>query len=52
MESSILKKAARFLKGRKKYAVAMMGVLAATAVGFETARPALTLEREVYCGLE
>ena len=52
MESSILKKAAKFLKGRKKYSVAIMGVLAATAVGFETARPALTLEREVYCGLE
>ena len=52
MESSILRKAVKFLKGRKKYAVAMMSVLVVTAAGFETARPALTLEREVYCGLE
>ena len=49
MESSILRKAVKFLKGRKKYAVAMMSVLVVTAAGFETARPALTLEREVYC---
>lgn len=52
METSILKKAVKFLKGRKKYAVALMGVLAITAVGYGMARPALTLEREVYCGLE
>lgn len=52
METSILKKAVKFLKGRKKYAVALMGVLAITAVGYGMARPALALEREVYCGLE
>lgn len=52
METSILKKAVKFLKGRKKYAVALMGVLAITAVGYGMARPALTLEREAYCGLE
>ena len=38
MESSILRKAVKFLKGRKKYAVAMMSVLVVTAAGFETAR--------------
>ena len=52
MGTSILKKAASFLRKKGKYAAVLACVLAVFAAGYRMVLPGFTLERELVCGLE
>ncbi len=52
MGTSILKKAAGFLRKKGKYAAALACVVAVSAAGYRAVLPGFTLERELVCGLE
>ena len=52
MGTSILKKAAGFLRKKGKYAAVLACVLAVSAAGYRMVLPGFTLERELVCGLE